>query len=57
VYTIRVSTQGRMTIPKAIRDALGIRAATRLLVEVIDDVSFRVTLARKRRKSAVQYRD
>ena len=39
---------------KPIRDALELRAATRLLDEKIDAVSFRVTLARKRRKSAAK---
>ena len=52
--SIKASSKGQMIIPKAIREALGIRSGTDLNVELDSDTGFRVTVAPTDRIASVQ---
>ena len=45
--SIKTSSKGQVVIPKAIREALGIRAGTELVFELVSDTSFAVKLKPK----------
>ena len=36
IHSVRLSTQGRVTLPKALRDRLGLRPGMKLVWEVCD---------------------